>query len=202
MASAAGMEALPPGWTASKDQNGNQYYFNKDQNVTQWSRPEFPGGGGGVAVGRGGGVGGGGSSGLGGGGMGGGAVGLNTAAIQMQMLPMPQMSEHVHVPVGARPEFTTPAPNTGPNAMPGGVVGRVDHSAAAQAMLNALRVNTSRDRASEPVSSPTSHVPIPPMSAPLKPSYRDLSIRLGLRFRDGGAEAAAGARQRQKCSQT
>jgi hypothetical protein len=130
----------------------------------------------------------------GGGTVGGGAVGLNTAAIVMQVPPMPQMSQHAHVPVGARPEFTTPAPNTGPNAMPGGVVGRVDHSAAAQAMLNALRVNTSRDRASEPVSSPTSHVPIPPMSAPLKPSYRDLSICLGLRFSGAGAEAAAGAR--------
>jgi hypothetical protein len=199
--------ALPPGWNASKDQNGYQYYYNKDQNVTQWSRPEFPGGGG-VAVGRGGDVGGGGSSGLGGGGMvgggivGGGALELNTAAIQMQMLPMPQMFQQVHVPVGPRPVFTSPAANMGPNAMPGGVVGRVDHSAAAQLMLEVLRVNTSRDRVSEKVSSPTPHVPIPPMSAPLKPSYRDLSIRLGLRFRDGGAEAAAGACQRQKCSQT
>jgi hypothetical protein len=184
--------ALPPGWNASKDQNGYQYYYNKDQKVTQWSRPEFPGGGG-VAVGRGGDVGGGGSSGLGGGGMvgggivGGGALELNTAAIQMQMLPMPQMFQHVHVPVGPRPVFTSPAANTGPNA---------------QLMLEVLRVNTSRDRVSEKVSSPTPHVPIPPMSAPLKPSYRDLSIRLGLRFLDGGAEAAAGACQRQKCSQT
>jgi hypothetical protein len=167
-------DALPSGWKASKDQNGNQYYYNKDRNLSQWSRPEFPGGGGGVAVGRGDGVGeGGSSSGLGGGGMGGGgivgggAVGLNTAAIQMQMLPMQQVFQHV--PVGARPEFTTPAPYTSPNAMRG----TVDHTAAVQAMLKALSVNTSRDRASEPVSSPTAHVPMPPMSAPLNPSYRD-----------------------------
>ncbi len=33
------------------------------------------------------------------------------------------------------------------------------------------------------------------MSAPLKPSYRDLSICLGMRYGGGGAEAAAGARQ-------
>ena len=195
-------DALPPGWKVSKDQNGNQYYYNKDLNVTQWSRPEFSGGGGGVAVGQGGGVERGGSRCLEGGGMGGGdrfggrAVGLDTAAIQMQMLPMPQMFQHVHVPVERAGVV-----NSG-NAMRGGVVGRVYHSAAAQAMLKALSVNTSKDRASEPVTSPTPHVPIPPMSAPLKPSYRDLSICLGMRFRGGGAEAAAGARQGQKCSQT
>ena len=30
---------LPPGWKAGKDQSGNQYYYNKELNVTQWSRP-------------------------------------------------------------------------------------------------------------------------------------------------------------------
>ena len=81
-------------------------------------------------------------------------------------------------------------------------IGKELDGAVTGGWMKALSVNTSKARASEPVSSPTSHVPIPPMSAPLKPSYRDLSIRLGLRFRDGGAEAAAGACQRQKCSQT
>ncbi len=33
-------DALPPGWKASKDQNGNVYYYNKELKVTQWSRPE------------------------------------------------------------------------------------------------------------------------------------------------------------------
>jgi hypothetical protein len=42
---------LPPGWKATKDQNGNQYYYNKELNVTQWNRPEFSGGGGGMAGG-------------------------------------------------------------------------------------------------------------------------------------------------------
>ena len=96
-------DALPPGWKASKDQNGNQYYYNKELNITQWSRPEFSGGGGGMAAGSGGGGGGGmvGGGGMGGGGrrVGGGAVGWDTAAIPMQMPPMPQMIQHVHVPV-------------------------------------------------------------------------------------------------------
>jgi hypothetical protein len=30
---------LPPGWKASKDTNNNAYYYNKELNVTQWSRP-------------------------------------------------------------------------------------------------------------------------------------------------------------------
>jgi len=65
--------ALPPGWKVSTDQNGNQYYYNKELNITQWNRPEFSGSGGG----------------MGGDGRVGGAVGLDT---------MPQMIQHVHVP--------------------------------------------------------------------------------------------------------
>ena len=38
------VDALPPGWKTSKDQNGNQYYYNKELNVTQWSRPAPSGG--------------------------------------------------------------------------------------------------------------------------------------------------------------
>jgi hypothetical protein len=30
---------LPAGWKASKDQNGNQYYYNTELKVSQWSRP-------------------------------------------------------------------------------------------------------------------------------------------------------------------
>jgi hypothetical protein len=84
-------DALPPGWKASKDQNGNQYYYNKELNITQWSRPAFSGGSGGM--------GGGGGMGDGGGRVGGGPVGLDMAAIPMHMPPMPQMIQHVHVPV-------------------------------------------------------------------------------------------------------
>jgi len=32
-------DALPPGWKVSKDQNGIQYYYNKELKVTQWNRP-------------------------------------------------------------------------------------------------------------------------------------------------------------------
>ena len=80
---ATSSDALPAGWKASKDQNGNQYYYNKELNITQWNRPEFSGSGGG----------------MGGDGRVGGAVGLDTAAILMHMPPMPQMIQHVHVPV-------------------------------------------------------------------------------------------------------
>jgi hypothetical protein len=31
--------SLPPGWEAAKDQTGNEYCYNKELNVTQWSRP-------------------------------------------------------------------------------------------------------------------------------------------------------------------
>jgi len=88
---ATSSDALPPGWKASKDKNGNQYYYNKELNITQWSRPAFPGGSGGM--------GGGGDMGGGGVRVGGGPVGLDTAAIPMHMPPMPQMIQHVHVPV-------------------------------------------------------------------------------------------------------
>jgi hypothetical protein len=33
------VDALPPGWKASKDTNGNAYYYNKELNVTQWWHP-------------------------------------------------------------------------------------------------------------------------------------------------------------------
>jgi hypothetical protein len=36
--------SLPPGWKAAKDQTGNEYYYNKELNVTQWSRPALSGG--------------------------------------------------------------------------------------------------------------------------------------------------------------
>jgi hypothetical protein len=36
--------SLPPGWKAAKDQAGNEYYYNKALNVTQWSRPAPSGG--------------------------------------------------------------------------------------------------------------------------------------------------------------
>ncbi len=39
---------LPPGWKAGRDQRGNQYYYNKELNVTQWSRPAPSGGDGAV----------------------------------------------------------------------------------------------------------------------------------------------------------
>ena len=39
---ATSMDALPPGWKASKDTNGNAYYYNTEMNVTQWSRPALP----------------------------------------------------------------------------------------------------------------------------------------------------------------
>ena len=32
-------DALPAGWKASKDQNGNLYYYNKELKVTQWNHP-------------------------------------------------------------------------------------------------------------------------------------------------------------------
>jgi hypothetical protein len=38
------VDALPAGWKTSQDQNGNQYYYNKELNVTQWSRPAPSGG--------------------------------------------------------------------------------------------------------------------------------------------------------------
>jgi hypothetical protein len=41
---------LPPGWKAGRDQRGNQYYYNKELNVTQWSRPAPSGDDGAVAV--------------------------------------------------------------------------------------------------------------------------------------------------------
>ncbi len=31
--------SLPPGWETVKDQTGNEFYYNKELNVTQWSRP-------------------------------------------------------------------------------------------------------------------------------------------------------------------
>jgi hypothetical protein len=31
--------SLPSGWTGAKDQAGNEYYYNKELNVTQWSLP-------------------------------------------------------------------------------------------------------------------------------------------------------------------
>jgi hypothetical protein len=36
--------SLPPGWKTAKDQTGNEYYYNKELNVTQWSRPALSGG--------------------------------------------------------------------------------------------------------------------------------------------------------------
>jgi hypothetical protein len=32
-------DALPAGWKASKDQNGNRYYYNRELKVTQWNHP-------------------------------------------------------------------------------------------------------------------------------------------------------------------
>jgi hypothetical protein len=37
-------QSLPPGWKAAKDLAGNEYYYNKELNVTQWSRPAPSGG--------------------------------------------------------------------------------------------------------------------------------------------------------------
>jgi len=38
------LTTLPPGWKAAKDQAGNEYYYNKVLDVTQWSRPAPSGG--------------------------------------------------------------------------------------------------------------------------------------------------------------
>ncbi len=38
-AAGTSVDALPAGWKASQDHNGNQYYYNKELNLTQWSRP-------------------------------------------------------------------------------------------------------------------------------------------------------------------
>jgi hypothetical protein len=36
--------SMPPGWETVKDHTGNEYYYNKELNVTQWSRPAPSGG--------------------------------------------------------------------------------------------------------------------------------------------------------------
>jgi hypothetical protein len=36
--------SLPPGWEFVKDQTGNEYYYNKELNVTQWGHPGPSGG--------------------------------------------------------------------------------------------------------------------------------------------------------------
>jgi len=33
-------DALPPGWKSGVDNSGNQYFYNKELNVSQWTRPE------------------------------------------------------------------------------------------------------------------------------------------------------------------
>ena len=38
------VDELPAGWKISQDQKGNQYYYHKELNVTQWSRPAPSGG--------------------------------------------------------------------------------------------------------------------------------------------------------------
>ena len=41
---ASASTSLPPGWETAKDQTGNKHYYNKELNVTQWSRPVPSGG--------------------------------------------------------------------------------------------------------------------------------------------------------------
>jgi hypothetical protein len=36
-------DALPPGWEVGQDQTGNEYFYNKELNVTQWNRPAAAG---------------------------------------------------------------------------------------------------------------------------------------------------------------
>ena len=38
------VDALPAGWKASKGQNGNQYYYNTELKLSQWSHPAPCGG--------------------------------------------------------------------------------------------------------------------------------------------------------------
>ena len=44
------VDDLPPEWKTGKDQTGNQYYYNKELNVTQWSHPTQLSGGYGMPV--------------------------------------------------------------------------------------------------------------------------------------------------------
>ena len=46
-------DALPPGWKAGVDKAGNTYFYNKELNVSQWTRPGVAGFGGGLAQGGG-----------------------------------------------------------------------------------------------------------------------------------------------------
>jgi hypothetical protein len=44
-------DALPPGWKAGVDKAGSTYFYNKELNVSQWTRPEVATFGGGLAQG-------------------------------------------------------------------------------------------------------------------------------------------------------